>query len=137
MIAKRLVAALGLAILILAVAAGLRYAQGVGILGGTEAKRAMQVLIGLSLAAYANNMPKQLGRAGASPLAAARIQAALRIGGWSFTLAGLAYALLWGIAPLGVADPASMSMVIAAMAVTLGYALRAGAACQDSGRTAP
>lgn len=132
MITRRLTFALVLAAAMLALAAGLRYAETVGWLTGDAAHRAMQVLIGLGLAAYANVMPKQLGRASASARVAAQTQAALRVGGWSMTLAGLAYAGLWAFAPLTVADMASMVVVIAAMGITLGYAARAWARCRQA-----
>lgn len=132
MITRRLTFALVLAAAMLAFAAGLRYAETVGWLNGDAARRAMQVLIGLGLAAYANVMPKQLGRASASARVAAQTQAALRVGGWSMTLAGLAYAGLWAFAPLTVADIASMVVVIAAMGITLGYAARAWARCRQA-----
>ena len=132
MITRRLTFALVLAAAMLALAAGLRYAETVGWLTGDAARRAMQVLIGLGLAAYANVMPKQLGRASASARVAAQTQAALRVGGWSMMLAGLAYAGLWAFAPLTVADIASMVVVIAAMGITLGYAARAWARCRQA-----
>lgn len=132
MITRRLGFALALAGAILAVAAGLRYAETAGWLTADTARRAMQVMIGLGLAAYANVMPKQLGRPGASARVAAGTQAALRVGGWSMTLAGLAYAGLWAFAPLPVADVASTVVVVAAMVVTLGYAVRAWATCREA-----
>ena len=132
MIAKRIGAALLVAAGILLASASLRYAQGAGWLDAEGAKRAMQVLIGLGLAAYANLMPKQVG-AVRSARAEARTQAALRVGGWSLTLAGLAYAGLWAFAPLPFADSASEAVVAAATAVTLGYAVWSLAACRWQG----
>jgi hypothetical protein len=78
-------------------------------------------MIGLILAAYSNLMPKDIGRWRASALAMARAQSALRIGGWSLTLAGLASAGLWAFAPLAAADVASIAVVASAMLITLGY----------------
>lgn len=132
MIIRKLAPAIALAALMLAAAAGLRYAEGAGLLGADEAKRTLQVLIGLMLAGYANLMPKQIGKAGASPLALARTQSALRVGGWSLTLAGLVYAGLWALAPLPVADTLSMIVVAAATAVTAGYALWSFMACRGA-----
>jgi hypothetical protein len=137
MIIRRLAFAIALAILILAVAGGLRYAEGSGMVGAEGARRTMQVLIGLGLAVYANLMPKQIGRARSSPQAEAFAQAALRVGGWSLTLAGMAYAGLWAFAPLALADIASMAVVAAALAVTLGYALRSFTACRGAGNASP
>ncbi len=133
MIIKRLAFAIALAILILAVAGGLRYAEAAGMVGAEGARRTMQILIGLGLAAYANLMPKQIGRARKSPQAEAFAQAALRVGGWSLTLAGLAYAGLWAFAPLAIADLASMAVVATALAATLGYALWSFTACRGAG----
>ena len=121
MILKRTSFAVALAVLILGTAAALRYAQGLDLIGADAARRTMQVMIGLILAAYSNLMPKDIGRWRASVLAAARAQSALRVGGWSMTLAGLTYAALWAFAPLGFADVASTGVVALAMLITMGY----------------
>ena len=92
MILKRTSFAAAVAILILGTAAALRYAQGLDLIGPEAARRTMQVMIGLILAAYSNLMPKDVGRWRASAPAVARTQSVLRVGGWSMTLAGLAYA---------------------------------------------
>jgi hypothetical protein len=129
MITRKLAAALVQAMLFLAAAAGLRYAEGAGLIGPDGARSAIQVLIGLLLAAYANFVPKQIGRLRGSALAASRAQATLRFAGWSLTLAGLAYAGLWAFAPLDVADTASFAVVAAALLATIGYALWAFTTC--------
>lgn len=130
MITKRLGFALAIAAATLATAAGLRYAETVGWLTEEGARRAMQVLIGLGLAAYANLMPKQIGSPRASLKAAARTQSALRFGGWSLTLAGLTYAGLWAFAPLAFADTASMVVVLVPTLLTLGYGVWAFTSCR-------
>jgi hypothetical protein len=129
MIARKLATALGLAVLFLAAAAGLRYAEGIGMVGPDGARRWIQVLTGLILAAYANVMPKQIGRPRGSAHAESRAQATLRFGGWSLTLAGLAYSALWAFAPLDFADLASVVVVASALAATIGYALWAFTGC--------
>ena len=121
MILKRTPFAVALAVLILGTAAALRYAQGLDLIGPDAARRTMQVMIGLILAAYSNLMPKDLGRWRAAAAAGARSQSALRVGGWSMTLAGLAYAGLWAFAPLAFADVAAMAVVASAMLITMGY----------------
>jgi hypothetical protein len=120
MILKRTSFALALAAFILAAAAALRYAQGLEIIGADSARRTMQVMIGLILAAYANVMPKDIGR-WASARAATRSESARRVGGWSLTLAGLGYAGLWAFTPIAFADVASMVVVAAATLVTVVY----------------
>ncbi|GAA0867855.1 hypothetical protein GCM10009116_02290 [Brevundimonas basaltis] len=127
---KRLGWAIALAALMLGSAFALRYAEGQGMIGADTAKRGVQVLIGLVLAGYANLMPKRLGPARASARAEAAAQAAVRIGGWSLALAGIAYAALWAFAPLEIADLAGMAVVAGAMVVTVGYAVWAFAACR-------
>lgn len=125
----RITTAIAIALLFLAVAAGLRYAEGAGLVGADGARRALQVLIGLGLAGYANLMPKRISGAPRSPLVERRTRAALRVGGWSLTLAGLTQAALWTFAPRAVADVGSLAAVAAALTLTLGYALWAYAAC--------
>ena len=130
---KRLTWSIALAAFILGSAFALRYAEGAGWIGDEGARRTMQVLIGVMLAGYANMMPKQLGRPRGSPRAEAAAQAALRVGGWSMTLGGLAYAGLWAFAPLGLADVASIVVVASALALTIGYSLWAFTTCRRAG----
>jgi hypothetical protein len=131
MIKRPIAVALALALLILGAAASLRYAQSASWLSEAWSRRLMQILIGFMLAAYANLIPKQIGRPRGSPRAESAAQAALRVGGWSFTLAGLAYVGLWGFAPLPFADIASMIVVAVAIAVTLAYVLWSFATCRE------
>jgi hypothetical protein len=133
---KRRSSALALAALLLGTAAALNYAQGIDLIGPDAARRTMQVMIGLMLAAYSNVMPKDVGRWRASALAMARAQSALRVGGWSMTLAGLAYAGLWAFAPLAIADVASMAVVASAMLITMGNGGRMLLACRSKHTTA-
>lgn len=128
---KRLGWAIALAAFILGSAFALRYAEGAGMIGTDGARRAMQVLIGLMLAGYANIMPKQLGPARGTARAEAAAQAALRVGGWSLTLAGVAYAGLWAFAPLEIADVAGLAVVAAATVLTAGYAAWAFTTCRS------
>jgi dipeptide/tripeptide permease len=105
---------------LLAAAAALRLAENRHHISADFAARAVQVAIGLSLAAYANLMPKQ------RPYPAApsgRRQAALRAGAWSLTLAGLAYAALALLAPMPTASTAALAAVGTAVAITLIYAV--------------
>ena len=126
---KRFGWAIALAALILGSALALRYAESAGAIGADDVRRAMQVLICLMLACYAKLMPKQ-GRGTGSLFAQARAQTALRVGGWSLTIGGLAYAGLWAFAPPGVADTAGLIVVAAALLLTVGYAVWAFTACR-------
>ena len=90
-------------------------------LGPDGVDRGSQVIIGLWLAVYANYMPKGLSLGSMKGPNAGRMQSAVRLGGWSFTLAGLAYAAISAFAPTGVGDPLSVAVVVAAMLVTMSY----------------
>lgn len=136
MIFKRTSVAVALAVVVLGTATALSYAQAFDLIGPDAAMRTMQVTIGLILAAYSNLMPKDIGRWRASALAMARAQSARRVGGWSLTLAGLAYAGLWAFAPLALANVAAMAAVASAMLVTLGYGGWMLLACRSEHTTA-
>ena len=113
----------------IAITYGLGQARNAGYLSDEFVRRAVQVLIGIGLAAWSNFTPKQIGPA-ASPQAEALKQRLLRVCGWSMTLAGLAYAGFWAFAPLGFARTASVVVVVTAMVLTLGYTVRTVAACR-------
>ncbi|CAN5785814.1 hypothetical protein BH24ACI5_BH24ACI5_16800 [soil metagenome] len=117
---NRISVALALAALIIGSSLALAYARGQEMIAAETARRVMQVMIGLMLAAYANVMPKELGQ-WRSVDAAKRSQAAARVGGWSMTLAGLGYAALWAFAPIPFADVTGMVLIAAATIITLGY----------------
>lgn len=108
---------------ILAAAAGLKYAESVGLVGDDMAQRVVQVMIGLMLAGFANVAPKRIGPQRMSREAEARMQTARRIGGWSLTLAGLAHAALWVFAPADFAVIAAMIVVGSGVVVAIGYAV--------------
>jgi hypothetical protein len=97
-------------------------ADKLGMIDGDTTTRGVMVLIGLGIAAYSNRMPKMLeGPPPQSLDVAALRQSVLRMGGWAMTLAGLAYAGLWALAPRDVALVGSIVAVGGAMAVTVGY----------------
>src|SRR5262245_50939962 len=113
MITKRISFAVSIAMLILATAAAVKYAQGLEWISAEAARRTIQFLIGLVLASYGNFMPKDIARSGAAQCAASRSQSALRVGGWSITLAGIAHAGLWAFAPIVFAHTAAIVVVAA------------------------
>jgi hypothetical protein len=129
MILKRTTVALALGGFILVTAATLKYAQAENVIGPETTKRTMQVIFGLMLAAYANLMPKEL-KWQASSRAVARSQSALRVGGWSLTLAGLGHAAVYAFAPMAMANIAATALVATALAITMGYAMWTLAACR-------
>jgi|SRR5579871_1759181 len=132
---KPLATSIGVAVLLLAAAVLLKLAQHADLISADTVTRATQAAMGLMVAFYGNFIPKNL-----KPLRSfdseRRVQKALRISGWSFTLAGLAYALLSLFAPDSIAWPASMAVMAAAVAISLGCAVQCYAACNASRRTA-
>ena len=131
---RRLLPSLLLAIAFLAGAASFSYAENLGLVGDDVAQRVIQVMIGLTLAGFANVAPKRIGPQRMSREAEARMQTARRIGGWALTLAGLAHAMLWAFAPADFAVMAAMVVVAAALVVAVGYAVWA---CQRMGAQPP
>jgi hypothetical protein len=133
MILKRMSSGLVLAAFMLVTAAAFRYAQALEMIDADSAKRAVQVMIGLMLAAYANIIPKDIGQSRASLRAATTMQAALRVGGWSLTLAGFCYAGFWAFTPIAFANVASVLVVAAATLATAIYGARAFVICRQAG----
>ena len=117
--------------LLVAVAEISRYAEHNHLVGPHIAQRATLATGGLVLAFYGNAIPKSFG-AWRNPEKAKRAQSAMRVGGWSFVLAGLAYAGLWAFAPLATADLVSTVVVASATILTLGYTIWTYALCRNS-----
>jgi hypothetical protein len=117
---RTLLSGLTLAGLMILTAVLSKYAQAAHAIAPDTATRTVQAAIGLSLAVYANFMPKRV--------AAERTRIALRAGGWAFTLAGLGYAFLWASAARALAELLSPALVGAALLLCLGYAVWACAA---------
>ncbi|MET0309568.1 MAG: hypothetical protein ABW023_12755 [Sphingomonas sp.] len=130
MIVRPIALAIVLGALFLAFAGALRFAGHAGWLAPDQAEQIVQVAIGLGLAAYANLMPKRIGRMRGSPEAERRSQAALRVGGRAMVLAGLAFAGFSAFAPTAFRGMAAMACVATALVVTLGYAWWTFTACR-------
>jgi hypothetical protein len=91
-----------------------------GALDGAEvSRRASMVLMGLLLAFLGNSMPKTLTPLPALSCDPARVQALQRLSGWTWVLAGIAYAIAWLALPVALASPVSILVVVAAMLVVV------------------
>lgn len=102
-------------------ALALTFANKQGLIDDDMTTRGVMVLIGLSLAAVGNRMPKSTdGPAPQSLSQAALRQSVLRVGGWAMMLGGLAFAAFWAFAPRDIAMPGSIAAVGAGMAITIG-----------------
>jgi len=119
---KHILFALKIAALMVGVALLLSLARQQGLLDGEWVLRANFVTIGLALAAYFNALPKMLdGSLPQSIRDATVAQGVRRVNGWAMTLAFLAWAALWAIAPQEFANIGAMAAVGAGVAVTVGY----------------
>lgn len=121
MIAKSLLRNMALAAITLVGAEQLKLAARFHLLGADSAARAAQMLIGLTLAVFANYIPKSPSASLQSPARSDRARSTLRPAGWAFTVAGVAYAATWAVTPLDVAFPLGITIVASAIVVTLVY----------------
>jgi hypothetical protein len=97
----------------------LKAAEKTGYISHAATVRALAVFSGLVLAAYANTLPKTLGKF-RDPRSAIRMEQVLRVSGWAYMLGGLAYAIT-SLLPLPDAVP--LTLLGAATAYVLGYSI--------------
>ena len=107
---------------IILAAFGLKAAEHAGLVPAAIGDKSVNVMIGLGLAFYGNFIPKRIG-AVRSAVAAGRRQTMLRVSGWSFTLAGLAYAALTLALPFPLGNTLGMAAIASAMAVNVVFVL--------------
>ena len=74
--------------------------------------RVTMVLLGLYYVVSGNAMPRRFTARAAQRPNAARIQEGQRFAGWTFVLAGLAFALAWIVLPKDVAEPLSVAFLV-------------------------
>jgi hypothetical protein len=113
MISRRIMRSVALAGVMLVGAAVLKLAAHLHVFGADSANRGAQILIGLTLAVFANYIPK-------GSAAAPRSTESLRHAGWVFSIAGLAYAVIWAVSPASLAFPRSMAVLGGAIVATIG-----------------
>jgi len=74
--------------------------------------RVTMVLLGLYYVVSGNALPRRFTARAAQRPNSARIQAGQRFAGWTFVLAGLAFALAWIVLPKDVAEPLSVAFLV-------------------------
>ena len=109
------------AALMLISAGGLAYADRLGLASNGD-ERIVGVMIGVLLAWTGNIMPKW-GPSDCGACDATRGQSMRRFAGWMFTLAGLAHAAIWVVAPIEMANVIAMGAVGTVFVVVIGRAL--------------
>ena len=110
---------------IMVVALAWNLAQANGIVGDADTgARITMAIIGASLAASGNALPRLLPPVSTMGDQAARVQAFQRLAGRIWVLTGLGFAVTWLALPMSVTTPASVALVAAAMVVTMLQLLR-------------
>ena len=74
--------------------------------------RVTMVLLGLYFVVSGNALPRRFTARAAQRPNSAGIQAGQRFAGWTFVLAGLAFALAWIVLPTDVAEPLSVAFLV-------------------------
>jgi len=115
MMTNRITSSLALAGMLIAVSAGLAYIHRLGVVGSETPARVTMVVTGILLAVYGNVIPKSDSRI------SARGESLQRVTGWATVISGLGYAVIWAVAPIGIAADASMATVLVGFACVLGY----------------
>ena len=126
---NRLLSAAVVAFLTLGAAWFLSTASKAGILDGDMSTRALMAASGLVIAIFGNSVPKQLKRPRTSFEAERRMQSGLRRVGWIMSLAGLAFALTWIVAPEAIAWSLSLGFMTLGFTLAVATILR----CRTSG----
>jgi hypothetical protein len=107
--------------LMLVVPLGLRLASAMGILVDPDVpRRGTMAMMGLFFVFLGNAMPKTLTPLSQLRCSPARVQAFQRFNGWTWTLAGLLYALAWLTLPMTIAKPASAATLLGAILIVMG-----------------
>lgn len=103
----------------------LKFAQHQHTITQDDAERGIQIIIGLTLAIYANFMTKQPNAHPANALGG-RFQTALRLSAWLFCISGLIYAAASAFAPHTLDEYLSMGAVGTAVVASIGAFIWAG-----------
>lgn len=116
-----------LAALMLLVALSVKFALAiVGATGETDlALRATMATSGVILALYGNTIPKTLLPLSSRQCDAARVQASLRMLGWTWVLVGLAFAIVWLVSPVWLAWRMTFVLLPGAILLSVVQAVRA------------
>ena len=113
---KELIGAFVWAVLMLGLAFGATLAHRQGYIGHDTVVRLTTGVIGLWMAWYGNQLPKRFVKN-------AQARQAQRVSAWSQVISGLGWAGLWAFAPIPVAMRVGVLVIVAGIAVTLGYCL--------------
>lgn len=118
---RHLLSALLLAGVIIATALLLALARSQGWIDQGQVVRGFNIALGVALAAYGNALPKLMHETPPRSREEATLaQSVARITSWAMTVAFLAWAALWALAPADIAKPAGLAIVAASVVVMIG-----------------
>ena len=101
--------------LILAAAQGIKLIDTLGDFDMDRLERVWGVGIGVVLVIMGNVMPKILSPLAAQRCSESKTQSIQRFAGWSFVLAGLAYAIVWMVLPVTQANTVAMLICLSSV----------------------
>jgi hypothetical protein len=111
--------------LILTIALGARLATRFGMLDDADfSRRTTMVILGAYLMFIGNAMPKTLTPLSALRCDASQVQAFQRFAGWTWTLTGLALAIIWLALPVALARTVSVVLILAGILTIVRRILR-------------
>ena len=115
--------AFGALMMIIPLAVTLAHAYGV-VEDPDSGRATSMIILGVSLAVAGNAITLPPDAWGTIECDGARVQAFRRLAGWTWVLCGLGFATAWLALPVGLAEPVSTTLVVAAMIVTIVQLLR-------------
>jgi hypothetical protein len=111
--------------LMMVIPLGVKLAVTLGALDSADvAPHATMVVLGAFFAFTGNALPKMLTPLSAMQCDGSRRQAFQRFAGWTWTLTGLAFAIVWLVLPAGVAKPLSLVFLMSGMLIVAAQVIR-------------
>lgn len=102
--------------LIILTSLSLTLATSLGVIGDSDmSQRVTMIILAAFFVFTGNAMPKMLTPLSAMQCDGARTQAFQRLAGWTWVLMGLAFALVWIVLPVDLAQPVSLLTMLVGM----------------------
>jgi hypothetical protein len=113
------------AALMMVVSLSVKLGQALGLAGDSDlSQRLAMVIMGVFLMFTGNAMPKMLTPLSVMQCNGAKTQMFQRFAGWTFVLAGLAFAVAWLTLPSDIAKPVSVTLIVSAGLAVMAQAVR-------------
>jgi len=110
---------------LLVVSLGLKLAGGLGVLEDPDLeRRSRMVVVGAFFMFTGNALPKWLTPLSQPQCDGSKAQAFQRFMGWTWTLTGIAYALVWLVVPIDLAKSVSIAVLVGGMIAVASQGVR-------------